>query len=119
MAAIKPPSWAKNAVPTPQGWRDPRTNELLKSQNFSQEQINDYLGVTEKKPKFKKSPVAETVEAPKPQPVQLNEAPANNKSLDDMSKLELESLGREHGIELDRRKAKADLVEELKEVISE
>lgn len=49
MAKINPPSWAKNAVPTPQGWRDPRTNELLKSQNFSDEQINDYLGVTEKK----------------------------------------------------------------------
>jgi hypothetical protein len=107
MAAIKPPSWAKNAVPTPQGWRDGRTNELLKSQNLSQEQINDYLGVTEKK------------SAPEPQPVQLNEAPANNKSLENMTKLELESLGRENGVELDRRKAKADLVEELKEVISE
>ena len=32
MAAINPPSWAKNAVPTLTGWRDPRSNELLKSQ---------------------------------------------------------------------------------------
>ena len=34
-----------------------------------------------------------------------------------MSKIELEALGREHGIELDRRKNKADLIEELKEVL--
>ena len=44
---ISPPSWAKNAVPTLNGWRDPRTNELLKSQSMSQEQIDSYMGVTE------------------------------------------------------------------------
>jgi hypothetical protein len=110
--AITPPSWSKNAVPTPQGWRDPRTNELLKAQKLSESQINEYLGVKEVK-----QPVVE--EAPKPEPVQLNEAPSNNTPLDRMTKAELEALGREHGVELDRRKAKADLVEELKEVISE
>lgn len=26
-----PPSWAKDAVPSPQGWRHARTNELLVS----------------------------------------------------------------------------------------
>lgn len=110
--AVKPPSWSKNAVPTPQGWRDPRTNELLKAQKLSEAQINEYLGVEEVK-----QPVVE--EAPQPEPVQLNEAPSNNTPLDKMTKVELEALGREHGVELDRRKAKADLVEELKEVISE
>ena len=40
-----------------------------------------------------------------------------NTDLDSMSKIELEALGREHGIELDRRKNKADLIEELKEVL--
>ena len=34
--AIKPPSWAKNAIPTTRGWQDPRTNELLKSAKLSQ-----------------------------------------------------------------------------------
>ena len=34
-----------------------------------------------------------------------------------MTKVELEALGREHGIELDRRKNKSDLIEELKEVL--
>ena len=36
-----------------------------------------------------------------------------------MTKLELESTGRQHGIELDRRKSKSDLIEELEEAIDE
>lgn len=122
MAAIKPPSWAKNAIPTPAGWRDPRSNELLKSQKISQDQIDSYLGVAEKKSKPKKGIAAEKVEeviAPQPAPTQLNEAPVNHKSLDEMTKIELEATGRQHGIELDRRKSKGVLVEELKSVIIE
>ena len=116
MAAINPPSWAKNAVPTLNGWRDPRSNELLKSMNITQEQIEAYTGVVEK-PTMKKSPRPET--PPMPKPMQLNEAPANNTSMEDMTKLQLEALGRQHGVELDRRKNKTDLIDELNEVISE
>jgi hypothetical protein len=36
-----------------------------------------------------------------------------------MSKVELEALGRQHGIELDRRKRHDDLVEELEEHLDE
>jgi hypothetical protein len=42
--------------------------------------------------------------------------------MEDISKLtkkELEELGREHGVELDRRKKKDDLVEELREVVGD
>ena len=42
----------------------------------------------------------------------LTEAPSA-KSMWDMSKMELEALGRQHGIELDRRQAKATLIEQL------
>src|SRR5210317_2027414 len=42
--AIKPPNFAKDAVPTKAGWRHPRTNELLKAQNFTQDQIDEFLG---------------------------------------------------------------------------
>lgn len=49
--AISPPNFAKNAVPTVAGWRHPRTNELLKAQNFTQEQIDEYLGVGAYAPK--------------------------------------------------------------------
>ena len=65
---IQAPGWKPDAIPTPQGWRHPQTNELLKSQSISQ------------------------------------------------AELELEAEGREHGIELDRRKNKETLIEELKEV---
>ena len=37
--------------------------------------------------------------------------------LGSMTKIELEAVGREHGVELDRRKNKADLIQELKEVL--
>ena len=114
---MKPPSWAKNAIPTPNGWRDPRTNELLKSQNISQEAIDAYMGVTETAPSRPVKPAKEEVETPKP--MQLNEAPANNKSLEDMTKLELEAHGRTMGVELDRRKNKEALIEELEEIIGD
>lgn len=42
--AISPPNFAKNAVPTKAGWRHPHTNELLKAQNFTQDQIDEFLG---------------------------------------------------------------------------
>ena len=115
---IKPPSWAKNAVPTLNGWRDPRSNELLKSMSITQDQVEAYSPVFEK-PAIKKSPRPETPPMPKPIPAQLNEAPANNTSMENMSKLQLEALGRQHGVELDRRKTKADLIDELNEIISE
>jgi hypothetical protein len=38
-------------------------------------------------------------------------------SLSKLTKLQLEELGREHGIELDRRKRKDTLVKELLEVL--
>ena len=115
---MKPPSWAKNAIPTPNGWRDPRTNELLKSQSMSQEQIDSYMGVTETVSSRPVKPAKEEV-APPPKPVQLNEAPANHKSLEDMTKLELEAHGRTMGVELDRRKNKETLIEELEEIIDD
>ena len=95
--AISPPGWNPTAVPTMQGWRDPSTGELLKSQRLSQAQIDEYYGV----------PSTPEVEM-------LNEAPSA-KSMSDMSKRELEDLGRQHGIELDRRQSKSDLIEELEE----
>jgi hypothetical protein len=40
-------------------------------------------------------------------------------NLNSLTKLQLEELGREHGIELDRRKTKAKLVSELREVVGD
>ena len=41
----------------------------------------------------------------------------SQESLSKLTKIELEELGREHGIELDRRKRKDTLVKELLEVL--
>tara|TARA_Y100001963_G_C6782027_1_gene450503 strand:- start:2437 stop:2757 length:321 start_codon:yes stop_codon:yes gene_type:complete len=105
--AIKPPNWCKDALPSPGGWRHAKTGELLVSGSLSPASIREYMGIEE-----------EVVIEPEEEVQQLNEAPPNNKSLNEMSKVELETLGREHGVELDRRKNKKTLVQHLKEVIN-
>ena len=103
--ARTPPNFQKDAIPTPQGWKHPRTNELLVARKITREQIDEYYGV-------------------KPEPQMLKEAPTTveevkEELMTDMTKLELEAKGREHGIELDRRKSKDDLIEELQEAMYE
>ena len=68
------PIWCKNAVPTLRGWADPKTGELFVSKRFTQDQIDEYNSV---------SLVTEEVVVEEPQ--LLQEAPANNKSLEDMT----------------------------------
>jgi len=97
--SIKPPGWCSNAVPTLRGWEDPDTGELYVSTAITQEQINEFHGVGS--------------------PQVLTEAPANDKGLESMTKVELEELGRQHGIELDRRLKKDTLVEQLSDVIDD
>ena len=115
--AISPPGWCRGAIPTLQGWRDPNTNELLKSQGISQEQIDEYLGVPTVA-EVKKEVLIEAM----PEPIEEEEEEEEEEywtpeDLDDMTKLELEELGREYGIELDRRHNKQQLIEELKEAM--
>ena len=43
---IKPPNHQKDALPSRQGWRHPRTGELLVSRPMSEEQIDEYLHAT-------------------------------------------------------------------------
>ena len=120
---LHPPSWQKDALPTGRGWAHPKTGELLKATRLSTADINDYLGIP-------KAPVAA---APAPVP-DVHEEPAGGMetavaegdqmemlleadpiNLDNMTKLELETYGRTLGIELDRRKSKADLINTLNE----
>lgn len=106
--AISPPNYQRDAIPTISGWRHPRTNELLKAQNFNQAQIDEYMGVKPAAPASE--PVVEEV-------VQLNEAPTTGKSIDEMNKLELEALGRQHGVELDRREKRSSLLGQVKDLL--
>jgi len=75
--AIKAPNWAKSAIPTPQGWRNAKTGELLQSRAITPQQIAEFYG--------------ETVEKYVDQPVQLNEAPPNNKSTEEWNEVEVEA----------------------------
>lgn len=103
--AIKAPAWCSNAIPTHNGWEDPDTGELYVSSGFSQTQIDEFFGVTPAEPDWQ--PV---------EPEVLTEAPVGNKGLDEMNKVELEALGRQHGVELDRRLKKETLMEQIKDI---
>jgi len=100
----------KGAVPTTRGWVNPKTGELLKSQKISETDVQAWHG--------EPAPVKRVVEQVQPAPKMqmLNEAPTAEKPLETMTKVELEALGRTMGIELDRRKAKEVLIDEIKEV---
>jgi len=114
--SIKAPSWCENAIPTLNGWEDPDTGELYVSGGFTQEQIDEFHGIAPKKPEvLKEVPRNNFVKTPQV----LTEAPIGNKSLDEMTKVELEALGRQHGIELDRRLNKDTLIEQVSEVLDD
>jgi len=105
---IVPPKYAKDAIPTRSGWVSPK-GELLVSRKFTAEQIDEFYGVapvqiTEVAPEL--APVVE------PEPVQqLNEAPVNNTSLNDMTKPELKALAEQYGIAVPSFASKAKIVE--------
>jgi len=112
--AIKPPNYQKDAIPTVKGWKHPKTGELLVSSRFSQAQIDEYMGV---------QPESETLVIDLNQMVQdmtiegkLLAAQASD--LRSLTKAELEELGREHGIELDRRLKKEVLIDQLLPYVS-
>ncbi len=103
MSKISPPAWCSDAVPTGRGWAHPRTGELLVSRPHTKGQIHEWHGI-----------ISHWNPAPEGSDEMLTEAPSS-KSLDSMSKKELEDLGREHGIELDRRQTKMTLIQELRD----
>ena len=102
---LKAPGWAQHAVPVLNGWQDPITGELLKSGRHTQAQIDEFHGVTAK------------VEVSEPKAEVLVEAPTTADDYETMTKVELEEVGREHGIELDRREKKSSLIEQLKNAV--
>ena len=111
----RPGGWLRNAIPTTKGWRHAKRREILKGASFTQEQVDEYMARTgmvdplgEKTitPKIV-SETAVTTEHTHDESIEIDG------SLHEMSKKELENLGRQHGIELDRRHNKAKLIEEL------
>ena len=119
--AIKPPAWCSRAVPVPHGWKHWATSEILLPKTFTQEQIDEFwaekngtvtVEVTEEVHSTGgETPVYEDVDSIT---ITLEEP----SELESMTKKELEDLGREHGVELDRRQTKKSLVAQMKEIVT-
>ena len=122
--AIRPPAWCAGAVPERnKGWVDPNSGELLVSSRFTQAQIDEFYGI----PSIEEVQVVhEEVTAPvEPTVVDEDKWQAEDLNqdgeideLESMTKKELELLGREHGVELDRRKTRASLVSQMRNLLS-
>ena len=117
MSKIQTPAWCEHAIPTYRGWEDPQTGELFVSSGFTPEQIAEWHGDLPEP--ASPPPSLEERRAAAGLPEMLTEAPANNVSLEKMTKVQLESLGRQHGVELDRRKNKKSLVATMKGLLNE
>jgi hypothetical protein len=128
--AIKPPGWCSNAVPGKNGWTDPVSGEVYVSARFTQAEIDEYNGVQidqaihddiqngKIEAAMANSDYAEPVIVDEDDVIQdLNEDGVID-DLESMTKKELEDLGREHGVELDRRKNKKSLVSTMRNLLS-
>jgi len=126
--AIRPPSWCAGAIPDKnKGWVDPNSGDILISSRFTQADIDEFYGLPSIPEVQKIQPV--TAEPMFSEPVEAIEVDEDdvptdwNKDgeideLEAMSKVELELLGREHGVELDRRLTKPKLVETMRGILS-
>lgn len=110
----QPPRWCKDAVPTPRGWADPKTGELLISTRLSADDIAAYINRASGHVKTQlasEQVVVEEVVHEAPQ--MLHEAPVGNKSLEDMTKAELVALAESTGVDVKKSATKAVLIEAL------
>ena len=96
---VNKPGWLEEAIAHPDGYYTV-DGEKLKGVMLTPAQVAEWNGTTTE-----------------PEPEMLVEAPTSTVDFNDMTKRELEELGREHGIELDRREKKSSLIDQLNEVI--
>lgn len=104
---IHKPKWLAKTIATSRGYE--LDGELLKAARLTPEQIAEWNGTAS-------APVVkEMITEADPEPVVEEDV---DSALDNMTKKELEDLGREHGIELDRRQKKETLIEQLSGIIN-
>jgi len=107
---ISPPKWAKNAVATLRGWVV--GNELVKSQKFTQDQVDEFNGVKADPEPVIVEPtpvlVADVVEAA-PEPIM--EAPSVD--LSSMTKAQLVQYAADNNIEVDPKSTKAVILQTI------
>lgn len=113
----------KNAIPTLKGWTHEMTGEVLKVQKFTTDQIDEWYVANNRINRNKwfleasDQPVSTTTDEIDQQiHDEITEGKIQAVILDNLSsmtKAEIEAVGRENGIELDRRKTKANMISEL------
>jgi hypothetical protein len=117
---IKPPAWCSKAVATPKGWKHHTRKEILLAKKLTQEDCDEYNNAMG-------NVLAQAAPTPKPAPAPIvnEDVPVSDvdedgfaDDLESLTKAELEQLGREHGVELDRRKSKKKLVEAVKGILT-
>jgi hypothetical protein len=114
---IKPPSFAKTAVPTNKGWVDPITGELLAARSLSPVDIKEWKLAQMNKPAPTPAPEPIIEADPEPEAEMLTEA---NPDVDhwSLTKAQLvEHALDAHGIELDTSMTKAEMIEDLESQI--
>ena len=94
-----------NHVPTLRGWQR-EDGRIMVRWDFTQEEIDEWHAAQGGQMLTEADP------APEPTLETLNEG-----DLEGMTKVELEELGRENGVELDRRKTKSTLINTMKGII--
>ena len=119
---LKPPSWAKGAVPSEKGWVNPKTGELLISRKHSQRQLIEYWNAQKgSAPAPKPAPIKEPAPIIEADPVIEEAAPTAEPLIEadpvdhwSLTKAQLVEHAYEvHGVELDSSMTKAKMIEEL------
>jgi hypothetical protein len=131
------PGWLKDAIATPRGFIS-KKGELIKAQRMTAEQCDEFNNRKKEEPKTitldLSTPVPTVASEPKVE-VEMTDTHSNieitvtgadedgdgvlsESELKKLTKAKLESIARDYGIEIDRRKTKKALLEELLEKIA-
>jgi hypothetical protein len=125
---ITPPAFKKDAVPTSRGWTDPKTGELLVSRPLTQDDIDEYNGVTavsvapakviHPDPVVVEEEVTFLTEAdPVEEVAEADEEEGSTLNLDKLSLRELKNVADRHGVSYGMTTRKGKLLERLKKVL--
>ena len=106
---ITSPYLLKHGTATPNGIVHKKTGEMLKRRRMTTALLNEFADA--QGARNIEAPVAAAAPAPVAPPA------ADDSDLESMTKIELEDLGRDHGIELDRREKKSSLIDVLKYLV--
>jgi len=93
-----------DCVPTLRGWMR-SDGRIMMRMDFTQEEINEWNDAQGPQMLTEADPIPVTLET------------LQEDDLEGMTKVELEELGRENGVELDRRKNKSTLINTMKGIL--